>query len=122
MLRVVRPGGCVGMHDLYWKKGAPDALKRTLAEIEGERPETVEGWRRLFSRAGLVEISVVDKAELMSRWMRESWREVGLARRLALALKVIRRWGIRGLWSVLQSERVFSSERLGYGIVVGTKR
>ncbi len=22
MARVVRPGGCVGMHDLYWKEGA----------------------------------------------------------------------------------------------------
>jgi hypothetical protein len=41
---------------------------------------------------------------------------------LVLAWKVIRRWGIRGLRRILRSERVFSSEWLGYGIVVGTRR
>ena len=41
MAQVVRPGGRVGMHDLYWEAGAPEGLKRTLVEIEGERPETL---------------------------------------------------------------------------------
>jgi len=121
MVRVVRPGGCVGMHDLCWLNHAPEELKRTLAAVEGERPETLEGWRRLFVDAGLIRIRVVDRSELMTRWVQESKRNLGVAGQLALALKVIRRWGIRGARSVLQSSRVFSSDYLGYGIVVGTR-
>jgi hypothetical protein len=110
------------MHDLYWKEGAPDGLKRTLAEIEGERPETFEGWRRLFESAGLVQITAIDKSDVMSRWMQESRKQLGLTVQLILVLKIIRRWGLRGAWAVLRSERVFSSDLLGYALVVGTKR
>jgi ubiquinone/menaquinone biosynthesis C-methylase UbiE len=121
MVRVVRPGGCVGMHDLCWQEGAPDGLKRTLAEIEDEEPETLAGWRGLFSQAGLVQIHAVDKSEEMSLWIQEARKQLGLTGQLILALKIVRRWGLRGLWRVLKSERVFASEFLGYGIVVGTK-
>ena len=122
MVRVVRSGGCVGIHDLCWKENAPDGMKRTLARIEGERPETLEGWRQLFDRAGLVHIEAVDKSALMSRWMQESRRQLGPTGQVALAFRIMQRWGVRGVWSILQSQRVFSSGRLGYGIVVGTKR
>lgn len=121
MARVVRPGGCIGMHDLCWKESPPDDLKYTLAEIEGEKPETLAGWQRLFGEAGLVQVKAIDKSALMSRWMQESRRRLGLIGQLALALRVIRRWGLGGLWKVLQSERVFSSEFLGYGIVFGKR-
>ena len=122
MVRVVRPGGCVGMHDLWWREDTPDDLKRTLAEIEGERPETLEGWQRLFAQAGLAEIRAVDKSSLIPRWMKESRKQLGGMGQLALAWKIIRRWGFRGLRRILRSERVFSSAQLGYGIVVGTRR
>jgi arsenite methyltransferase len=121
MARVVRPGGCVGMHDLCWTDAAPGALKRKLAELEGEEPETSEGWRRLFESAGLVQITVIDKSEVMSRWMKESKGKLGLTGQLRLVQKIIRRWGLRGAWRVFRSERVFSSACLGYAIVVGTK-
>jgi SAM-dependent methyltransferase len=122
MVRVVRPGGHVGMHDACWRENTPDALKQTLAEIEGERPETLDGWRQLFTRAGLAEIQAVDKSSLIPRWMKESRAQLGPIGQLVLAWKIIRRWGIRGLRRILRSERVFSSEQLGYGIVVGTRR
>jgi hypothetical protein len=57
----------------------------------------------------------------MSRSMQESRQQLGLMGLLILAFKVCRRWGFCGLWKVLQSERVFSSEFLGYGIVIGTR-
>ncbi len=121
MVRVVRPGGCVGIHDLCWKEDTPESVKRTLAVLERESPETLERWRRLFDHAGLVRIKAVDKSELMARWMQESRKQLGLTGQLSLALKIIRRWGIRGAWQVFQSVRLFLSEFLGYGIVVGTK-
>jgi len=122
MARVVRPGGRIGVHDLYWKEGAPCGLKRTLADVEGEKPETLEGWRRLFESAGLVQVTTVDKSEVMSRWMQESRKELGMTGHLMLVLRILCRWGLRGAWRILRSERVFSSDRLGYALVVGTKR
>jgi SAM-dependent methyltransferase len=122
MVRVVRTCECVGMHDLCWCEETPDDLKRTLAEIEGERPETLEGWQRLFAQAGLVAIRAVYKSYLIPRWMKESRNQLGRMGQLALAWKVIRRWGFRGLRRILCSERVLSNEQLGYGIVVGTRR
>ncbi len=122
MVRVVRSEGCVGVHDLYWKEGASDQQKNTLMEIEGEKPETLEGWRRLFDGGGLVQVAAVDMSEFKLRWMKDSRKQLGLSRQLSLVLKIIRRWGVRGLWRVLQSQRVFSSDLLGYVLVVGTKR
>jgi SAM-dependent methyltransferase len=122
MVRVVRPGGCVGMHDLCWQEDTPADLKRTLAEIEGERPETLAGWRQLFADAGLTEVQTVDRSSLIPPWMKEARQSLGLTGQLALVWKIIRRWGIRGLRRVLRSERVFASKHLGYGIVVGTRR
>jgi SAM-dependent methyltransferase len=122
MVRVVRTGGRVGMHDACWREDTPDDLKQTLAGIEGERPETLEGWRRLFAQAGLAEIRAEDKSSLIPRWLKESRKQLGRMGQFALAWKVIRRWGFRGLRRIHCSERVFSSEQLGYGIVVGTKR
>jgi arsenite methyltransferase len=121
MARVVRSGGRIGIHDLYWKEGAPGALKRTLSDIEGEKPETLEGWRRLFESAGLVQITTVDKSEIMLQWMQESRKQLGMSGQLILVVKILCRWGLRGAWRILRSERVFSSDHLGYAIVVGTK-
>lgn len=121
MVRVVRSGGCVGVHDLCWMDDTPDGLKRTLAEIEGERPETLQGWRRLFTHAGLIQVSAVDKSDVMQPWIREYKKQLGLSAKLTLVLRILRRWGVQGLRRVLQSERVFSSGLLGYGMLVGIK-
>ena len=79
MARVVKPGGRVGIHDLCWKESAPDDLKRTLLEIEGESPETLEGWNRLFHEAGLMEIIAVDKSDLVPSVDEELEATVGFA-------------------------------------------
>lgn len=122
MVRVVHSGGCVGMHDLCWRAGASVRQKRTLADVEGEEPETLDGWQRLFERAGLIEITVIDLSAVKSRWMDESSEQLGLTGLALLVLNVVRRWGLRGLSKVLRSQSVFASDRLGYGLVVGTKR
>jgi len=122
MARVVRPGGTVGMHDLCWDEGAPDRLQRALRELEGEEPETLEGWRRLFEAAGLDQVTTVDKTDAKARWMRDSRRQIGFFGQIALTWRILRRWGLRGALRVLRSESVLSNRHLGYAIVVGTKR
>jgi SAM-dependent methyltransferase len=121
MARVVRSGGCVGMHDLCWQPDTPASLQHRLAAMEGERPETLAGWRSLFAQVGLIDIRAVDRSALKAGWMRDSRRQLGVVGQLRLAGRILRRWGLRGALRILQAERLFARSELGYAIVVGTK-
>jgi SAM-dependent methyltransferase len=121
MVRVTRPGGRVGMHEICWKPGAPPALKERLAELEREHPESLEGWRRLFDDLGLTAVEAVDLSELIPRWMRETKRALGPVGQGRVALKAVQRWGFGGLLRIWASTRIFQSRHLGYGMVVGIK-
>jgi SAM-dependent methyltransferase len=121
MVRVANPGGYVGIHDLCWKEGAPEQVKQRLIEIENERPETLEGWKRLFEKVGLIEIRTVDKSHLLPLWTRGAKKMLGITGQLRIFLRVIRKWGLKGLGSVWESERIFQSVHMGYGIIVGRK-
>ena len=122
MARVVQPGGRVGIHDLCWKDGAPDSLKRRLLDIESEEPETARDWARVFESAGLSEIQVLDRSHLMAGWTWEVRRTLGLVGYITICIGVLKRWGIGGLRTVLESERIFASPYLGYALVSGVKR
>lgn len=121
MVRVVRPGGHVGIHDLCWREDSPDDLKQRLAELEGEHPETLDGWKRLFEEAGLVDVVTEDKSGLLASWAGDMKRQLGLSGELKIYWKILRRWGFQGLRHIKESERVFRSEHLGYGLIVGTR-
>jgi SAM-dependent methyltransferase len=121
MVRVAKPGGHVGIHDLCWRENSPDDLKQRLAELEGEHPETLEGWKRLFEESGLVDVVTVDKSGLLASWASDMKQQLGLSGELKIYWKVLRRWGFQGLRRIKQSEGVFRSEHLGYGLIVGTR-
>jgi ubiquinone/menaquinone biosynthesis C-methylase UbiE len=121
MVRVVRPGGHVGFHDLCWKEDTPELLKRRLAEIEKEYPETLEGWKHLAARAGLVDVVAVDRSDLIPRWTRDFKRRLGITGQLWALWQIVRRWGIRGLLRIKESEGIFRSEHMGYCLIVGRK-
>jgi SAM-dependent methyltransferase len=121
MVRVAKRGGCVGMHDVCWRPGAPDELKLRLAEIENERPETIEGWRALFERAGLVDVAAEDRSLLLRNWTRKMKRRLGIPGQFRIFLKAARKWGLAGLKTLLESEKIFESDYLGYCLIAGKK-
>ena len=121
MVRVVKPGGYVGIHDICWKEDTPGAIKRRLIELEGERPETLEGWKGLFAKAGLEEIVTVDKSFLIPGWEKEVRKKIGAVKQLKIFLKVIKSWGFGGVKAVIESEKIFQGPHTGYGIIVGRK-
>jgi hypothetical protein len=121
MVRVATPGGYVGIHDLCWKEDTPEHLKHRLAEIEGERPETLTEWKNLFARAGLENPKAVDKSYLIPKWIKRMRKQLGFTGQLKILLKVIKKWRLQGLIRVWQSEQIFQSEHIGYGIIVGRK-
>ena len=121
MVRVTKPGGYVGIHDVCWKGDTPGYLKQRLAEIEGERPETLEGWKKLFEKAGLKDVITVDKSHLIPGWGKEIKKKIGLIGQLKIFFKVFKNWGIKGYKTIRESERIFQSKYMGYGIIVGRK-
>jgi arsenite methyltransferase len=121
MVRVVRPGGRIGFHDLAWQDDASESLKRRLGALEEEFPETLDGWRRLAASVGLDDLAVKDRSGVKRSWMRDVHRQLGLSGQLSLAREATRRWGLRGLLRILRSDRVFSSRSLGYVVLVGTR-
>lgn len=122
MIRVTRPEGKVGIQDLCWKEDAPQHLKDRLAELEQERPETLDGWRRLFEQMSLTRVNTVDRTDVLPRWLRESKQQLGILGQVSVVLRIVRRWGFRGWWRLRASEQIFQSDQMGYGLIVGTKR
>jgi arsenite methyltransferase len=121
MVRVAKPGGYVGIHDLCWKEGTSEHLKQRLAELEGEKPETLDRWKRLFEKAGLEDVRAVDKSFLISAWTKSVRRELGLVRQVNAFLKTVQNWGFKGVRRILETTRIFQKEHTGYGLVVGRK-
>ena len=121
MVRVAKPGAYVGIHDLCWKEGTSDRLKRKLAELEGERPETLNRWKRLFEQAGLEDVRTVDKSSLIFAWTKGVRKELGLIGQAKVFLKAIQNWGFRGFARILELMRILQNEHTGYALVVGRK-
>ena len=121
MARVVKPGGYVGIHDICWQEGAPERMKQRLAEIEGEKPDTLDGWKGLFQKVGLGDVQTQDKSYLMPIWTKTIKKELGIKGQIKIFLKVIQNWGFKGLRLMLESAEIFQSKQTGYGIIVGRK-
>lgn len=121
MVRVVKPGGYVGIHDICWKDDVPLDIRQSLDDIEGEKPETIEGWKDLFKRAGLIDIEAVDKSYLIPKWIINIKNELGVKGRFKIILRILRTWGINGFFRIRKSEKIFQSKYIGYGIIIGRK-
>ncbi len=121
MVRVVRNGGWVGMHDLCWERNPPEEFKHHLARVEKEKPETIEGWKKLFESAGLVDVIALDRSHLIGEWIEDLRRKVGITGQIRLFLRIMRMGGISGYRIIRKSEKIFESGYVGYCIVVGKK-
>lgn len=121
MVRVVRPGGFVGGHDVCWIGEPPPALAQSLARMEGVRPETAAGYRALLEGSGLETAEVFDRSYLVPEWMREMRRALGVGGELRRARATVRAWGWEGLREAWASERIYRSPHMGYVLFGGWK-
>ena len=121
MIRVATPGGFIGIHDICWKEDTPNDLKVRLKEIENESPETLEEWKKLFSESGLENCSATDKSYLMPAWMKSNKQSLGFTGQLRIGMKVFQKWGIKGVKTIMETEKIFENHFTGDGIIVGCK-
>lgn len=134
MVRVVRPGGVVVIHESIWRGKVPAAEKREIAERYGTTPLELHEWCNMLEQAGLWK--VVAEHEEWSRpevfWDIRKDRRVRSHRQILsptekgrTALRILRREGARGLWKALENERFFfrvvREGKLGYCLYRGEK-
>ena len=53
--------------------------------------------------------------------MKSSKQSLGFAGQLRIGIKVFQKWGITGVKTIMESEKIFKSPFIGYGIIVGRK-
>ena len=124
-VRVIRPGGYVGITEVAWTKEPPPEMKKKMADFAGSKMLAPGGWKKLFIDAGL---DVVAAKTYKLRIKEEAWEEI---RRWSLVeyLKVqYRVW--KGIFTK-PSYRRFIMDALklpwkmidywGYGVYVGKK-
>lgn len=134
MVRVVRPGGAVVIHESTWGAPLTDAEKRELSERYGTTPLQASEWTAMLARAGAREVQ--RELEPWSRpemfWNVRQGRTVASPFGVLTALERLRtvgriaaRYGLSGVTRALQNERAFfraiRSGKIGYALYWGRR-
>ena len=129
MLRVVRPGGSVVIHESIWRTPLSSGEKHELAERYGTTPLEQAEWAEMLRRAGAREVRA--EAEPWSRpemfWKVRSDRDVRRPgavltpmEKARTALRILRRYGVAGVRKAFANERAFYRAvldgKLGYSL------
>lgn len=134
MLRVLRPGGRVVMHESTWRAPASATERDDLAERYGTTPLESAEWVAMLGRAGARDIQI--ESEPWSRpemfWKVRVDRTVpgpgavlSPMEKVRTAILVARRFGFAGVRKAFENERVFYRAvlegKLGYCLYWGTR-
>ncbi|MDJ0875922.1 MAG: methyltransferase domain-containing protein [Desulfobacterales bacterium] len=135
MVRVVKPGGALAIHESLWRCPLPEDNKRELAERYGTTPLAAEEWEAMLARAGVE--AIVTEIEPWSRpemfWKIRAERDVSkpsqvlsLPERARTVGRVYRQYGLKGIFKALENEKRFYGAvidgKIGYGLFKGVKR
>lgn len=134
MVRVLKPGGAIALHESTWKKDVSSARKEELSERYGTTPLAHDEWITLMKKAGARDITAEfeqwSKPEMFWKVRKDrdvkSYRSVlSLRERLPLLKRILGRHGISGIRTALQNEKVFYGAvmdgTLGYCLYKGVK-
>jgi len=134
MVRVVRPGGSIAIHESTWRQPLSAADRDEIAERYGTTPLAREEWIEMLQRAGAIDI----QSEL-ERWSApENFWQVRTERKVAgpsdiltaterirTVWRILRQYGLRGVFTAVRNERMFYrailAGQLGYGLYWGVR-
>ena len=129
MVRVVKPGGRIAIHESIWRKLLGAAEKDEIAERYGTTPLEHAEWIEMLESAGAEDVQ--SELEPWSAsdnfWRVRTERDVTgpsdiltLSERIRTVWRILRRYGVRGVFTVLRNERLFyraaQGGSLGYGL------
>ena len=133
LVRVTRPGGWVVLVQLVWQAAVDDERKRILSDHLGARPLMAVELRRILLDAGVDDLHTEDWIDVDTAFRSDARKPFpdfaelfGLGEKLGILRRAWRRWGWRGVKTVLQREievhRLLTRERvLGLNLLIGVK-
>ncbi len=134
MLRVVKPGGTVAIHESTWRKPLSAHEKNEISERYGTTPMEFDEWKTMLTAAGAANIeSEFDrwsKPEMF--WKIRQDRDVKshlwvmtIPEKLRTAYRIFKMHGFSGVIKVFQNERIFFKTilegKLGYALFKAEK-
>ncbi|ASA19877.1 class I SAM-dependent methyltransferase [Paenibacillus donghaensis] len=135
MVRVVKPGGAVVIHESIWKKELTTAEKEELAERYGTTPLELQEWSGMLKTAGVVNITAEHEewSKPEKFWKVRKDRDVAhhsklltLPERLITLKRIMQLRGIKGVFKAMENEKIFYQAvldgKIGYSLYKGVKR
>ncbi len=135
MLRVVKPGGAVAIHESTWKKQVSGKNKDEIAERYGTTPLELNEWTSMLEQAGTVDIITEfeqwSKPEMFwkirkDRNVRSHNQVMSVGEKLTTAVRIFKIYGVAGVMKVFENERFFYrtvlNGTLGYALFKGVKK
>ena len=134
LVRVTKPGGFVVLLQLVWKAPVDEVRKGVLSEHLGARPLMVVEWKRLLRESGVHDVHAEDWSDEETAFRPTvvkpfpDFAELfSLPERIGILRRAWRRWGWRGVSSVIAREsevhRLLTNERiLGLDLLRGRKK
>jgi len=134
MIRVVKPGGAVAIHESTWKKSLSAQEKEEISERYGTTPLEFQEWVGMLKKAGATEITSEfdqwSKPEMFwnirkDRKVKKFKAVMSHGEKTKTAFRVIRKYGISRVPKVFQNENYFyhviMDGKLGYALFKGVK-
>jgi ubiquinone/menaquinone biosynthesis C-methylase UbiE len=133
LVRVTKPSGFVILVQLVWKAPVDELRQRVLSDHLGARPMMVVEWKRLLRESGVGEVHTEDWSDEETSFRAgvvkpfPDFAELfSLPEKLGVLRRAWKRWGWRGVKTVLAREsevhRLLTTERiLGLDLLRGRK-
>lgn len=134
MVRVVKPGGAVVIHESIWMKKISEIEKDELSERYGTTPLERDEWNKMLMKAGVV--NILAEHEEWSKpekfWKVRKDRDVShyskiltLPERLITLKRIMQQHGIKGILKAMENEKIFFKAilngKIGYCLYKGVK-
>lgn len=124
-LRVVEPGGYVGLNEAIWIKDPPEAGKALMMDLTGQTIRKAQSWVEQLERAGLQDVLEFTYEVDMRREARSQFGFLGCRDYLRIFSRFFRHVifdpGTRRLMRLATREPRSVYDNMGYGLFVGRK-
>jgi len=134
MVRVVKPGGRILIHESTWRMKLSKAEKDEFSERYGTTPLELSEWLDMLEMAGVrnvvYEFEQWSKPEMFwkirkDRDVRHWFFTMSILEKLKTMMRIFPTYGFRGVVTVMKNERVFYRTvlqgKLGYALFKGEK-